>query len=126
MGMNQSNASGGLRGHHPELPPFTPSIDTRDVFRALIEDELRGGRLTRARRKRIVQYATQLHMSAVEAGELIEACRLSSLRSEHPVERRCALRLVRRDAPRIPTAWKVSLVIAAAIVIDLVVLKWLA
>jgi hypothetical protein len=68
-------------------------MDTRDVFRALIVEEIRSGRLTAARRRRIVQYAAQLRLSAVETGRLIAECRDEVAASVDPTERRHALRL---------------------------------
>ena len=35
-------------------------IDTKDIFRELIADEVRSGRLNNSRRKRIIRYAAQL------------------------------------------------------------------
>jgi hypothetical protein len=104
--------------------PFVPSIDMKDVFCRLIEEELRGGRLTRSRRKRIVQYAVQLRISAVETGRLIEACRQRVLESSEPAERYHALRLVERRDTKVPFVFKVSLVVALAILLEVLLLKW--
>ena len=108
-----------------DLPEFVPSIDTDEIFRRLIADELRAGRLTRARRRSIVQYAAQMGLSAVQAGRLIAACRDEALRSRDPIERRCAFRLVDPPPARVPTPLKIAMVIAAAIVLDLLVVYWL-
>lgn len=55
--------------------PFAPPIESHDVFRQLIEEEIRNGRLSTSRRRRIVRYAAQLGLSATQAGRLIEASR---------------------------------------------------
>lgn len=53
--------------------PF-PAIDQRMVFRELIAAEVRNGRMNRHQRARIVRYAAQLGLSAVETGQLIAEC----------------------------------------------------
>lgn len=58
----------------PGLGLWQPPIDTKDVFRALIENELLAGRLSERRRARIVRYASQMGLTAVEAGRLIAEC----------------------------------------------------
>jgi len=104
---------------------FVPSIDTNEVFRQLIVDEIRNGRLTPARRRRIVRYAAQLGLSAVQAGRLIAACRQEVLQGRDPTERYHALHLVEPTPTRVPTHIKIALVIAGAIVLDLLLLNWL-
>lgn len=98
---------------------FSPPIETRDVFRQLIVDEIRNGRMTRARRKRIVQYAAQMGLSAVEAGRLIAACRDELLQSESAETRGHALRLVEPESERIPTVYKIWAIIAIVTILDL-------
>jgi hypothetical protein len=58
-----------------DRPPYQPTIAIDDIFRELIRSEIRNGRLSTWRRRRIVQYAAQLNLSAVEAGRMIEECR---------------------------------------------------
>ena len=48
------------------LPVFRPKIDNETIFRELIKAELRNGRLSPWRRRKIVRYAAHLNMSAVE------------------------------------------------------------
>ena len=110
----------GLSGADRRAATFVPSIDTRDVFRQMIALELRNGRLTPARRRRIVRYAAQMGLSAVEAGQLIAACRKETLRSDDPTERYHALRLVEPTPRRIPVALILSVAVALAILIDLI------
>ena len=108
-----------------DLPAFVPSIDTKDVFRQLIVDEIRNGRLTPARRRRIVRYAAHLGLSAVQAGRLIAACREEVLQACDPTERYHALRLVEPTRTRVSTHVKIALVVAGAIILNLVLLNWL-
>lgn len=126
QGQPSSGPRAAKRGEcHGDLPEFVPTIDTQDVFHQLIADELRCGRLTPARRRRIVRYATQLGLSAVQAGQLVEACREEALESHNPIERYHALRLVEPAPARIPTPLKIALVIISAIVLELLLLHWL-
>ena len=104
------------------VPAFVPSIDTEEVFRKLIARELRSGRLTAAQRRRIVRYAAALGLSAVQIGRLVAACRDEALQSRDETERYHALRLVEPPPPSIPTPVKIALVVAAAILIDLLII----
>ena len=108
-----------------DTPAFVPTIDIEDIFRNLIEDELRHGRLTRARRKRIVQYAAQLRMSAVQVGQLIEACRRRVVESGEPAEQCHVLPLIEPRPAKVPFAFKISLLIAVVILFDVLLLKWI-
>ena len=109
----------------PEVPPaFVPRIEMSDVFHQMIANELRNGRLTSDRRKRIIGYAAQLGLSAVQAGRLITTCREQILESAEPVERRHALKLVEPEPERIPAACKLALVVALAIAFDLWLFGW--
>lgn len=111
--------------NHEELPQFTPPIALDDVFRRMIAIELQNGRLTRARRRRIVRYAARMGLTAVEAGRLIAECREEALHSDDPGERQHALRLVEPEPPRIPVALTLGVVVALAILLDLLVVRWL-
>ncbi len=105
-----------------DRPVFESPIDTEEIFRRLIVDELRGGRLTPMRRRRIVQYAAQMGLSARQAGRLIETCRGQALHSTDPTERRRAFRLVEPEPTHIPTRFKIAFVVAAAIVLDVLII----
>ena len=122
------NNEGNERMAPPESPTqanvvssYAPAIDTRDVFRQLIAEEIRSGRLTRARRRRIVRYGAALGMSAVEAGQLIATCRKEAMDSGDPAARYHALKLVEPEPERISVAVKISAVIALAILLDLLI-----
>ncbi len=108
-----------------DIPKFVPSIDTQDIFRQLITDELRNGRLTPARRRRIVRYSAGLGLSAVQAGRLVKACRQEVLQSSDPAERYHALHLVEAPPTKVPTPVKIAIVVAAAILVDVLLVKWL-
>lgn len=105
-------------------PTYVPKIEMREIFHQMIADELRNGRLTRERRKRVIRYAAQLGLSAVEAGRLITTCREQVLESTDPVERGYALKLVEPEPERIPVAFKLAAVVVLAIVADLLLLGW--
>ena len=107
-----------------DIPPFAPTIDTHDVFRSLIADELRHGRLNRAHRRRIVGYAARLGLTAVQTGRLIEECREDALHSRDPVERRHALRLIEAEEPLVSTHTKIALVVGAALLVDWILIRW--
>ena len=107
-----------------ETPTFVPSIDTRDVFRTLIAEELRNGRLTPTRRRRIIRYAAALKMSAVEAGRLIAACREEALRSNDLTERYHALRLAEPRPARTPIALRIAIVVTLVLIVDLLIVGW--
>ena len=81
--------------------PFCPSLpDTRTIFRELIAAELRAGRLTPSRRARIVRYASQIGLSAVEAGRLITECHDEALEHSDETIRGFALRIANPPSRR--------------------------
>ena len=100
-------------------------IDTKEIFRRLISQEVRSGRLTPSRRRRIVRYAAQLHLSAVETGRLIAECREEALESEDPEEIYLALRLVEPPPAEMPVALKIAIVLIVAIVVNFLLSRWL-
>lgn len=55
-----------------------PVLDHKAIYRRLILDEIRNGRLSAYRRKRIVRYAAQLDLSAVEVGQMITQCKIEA------------------------------------------------
>jgi len=95
-----------------------PPIKTEDVFRSLIADELRNGRLSAARRRRIVRYAAAMGLNATEAGEVISECRIVALSDPDPHIRRHAMRLVHPDPPLIPAGLKLALAVIVAVALD--------
>lgn len=49
-------------------------LSPENIFREMIEREVRNGRLTAHRRKRIIRYAAQLRLNAVDAGIMVREC----------------------------------------------------
>jgi hypothetical protein len=92
-------------------------IESKEIFRELIAQEVRSGRLSPSRRRRIVRYAAQLRLSAVETGRLIAECRDEALESEDPEEIYHALRLVEPPPKTMPIAAKVAVALTVAIVL---------
>lgn len=105
------------RNDAPEFAGGMRRLDTKEIFRELIAQELRSGRLTPTRRRRIVHYAAQLRISTVEAGRLIAECREEALESEDPEEIYHALRLVEPPPATIPTTVKIAIALTLAIVL---------
>lgn len=60
-----------------------PAAQARRVFREMALWELHNGVLNARRRRRLVQYAAALHLSAVDAGRLIQEAR-AAFESQHP------------------------------------------
>lgn len=78
--------------------PFAPPVDRDAIFRKLIYDEIRNGRLNRERRARVVRYACGMGLSARQAGELVRQC-AERVAAEHDGRTRSiALHLV-EEAP---------------------------
>lgn len=96
--------------------PMSPH-DLQTVFREAAKWELSNGSLSQRRRKRLVQYAAALQISAVDAGRLIQEAaaeleRDLALQAAVPPD----LRLARDDSfngLRCPTWLKLSLAVAA-------------
>jgi len=79
--------------------PFAPPVDRDAIFRKLIYDEIRSGRLNRERRARVVRYACGMGLSARQAGELVRECAERVAAEYDGRTRRFALRLV-EESPR--------------------------
>ena len=54
---------------------YVHTISHKAIFEQLIHDEVRQGRLSPYRRKRIVRYAANLGLTAVEIGQMIDQCK---------------------------------------------------
>ena len=108
-----------------DIPEFVPRMDMREIFQQMIRHELRNGRLTPWRRRRIVRYAARLGLSAVEAGRFITDCRKAALESDDHEERLHALRLVEPARERIPGPYKIAMIITGAILLDVLLICWL-
>ena len=112
---DRDDGGGFAGGHSPR--DYTRRIDTKEIFRELIAQEVRTGRLTPSRRRRIVRYAAQLRLSAVETGRLIAECRDEALESEDPEEIYHALLLVEPPPQTMPLIVKAVVALTAAIVL---------
>ncbi len=106
-------------------PPMVVStLGTQSIFHQLIVNEIRSGRLTPARRRRIIAYAARLGLTAIEVGEMIAACREQVLVGGDPVEQTHALRVVLPERRRVPTGIRMALIAVIAIVAELLFLHW--
>ena len=117
------SAGGEFRDDPPAWSPL--ALEAKEIFRQLIADEVNSGRLTPARRRRIVRYAATLGMSAVEVGQVLEACRKQAVESHGPGKGCRALRLAESPPALIPTAVKIWALLALVILVDLLLLRWL-
>jgi len=107
-------------------PVHSTRIDTDEIFRELIAEEIRRGRLSVQQRKRIVRYAAQMGLSAVDAGKLVASCQQEAELSENPVVREHALRLV-VSRERKPIAWPIRVLLALNVALAIhLVLRFLA
>ncbi|MGB0714468.1 MAG: hypothetical protein ACPGXK_01235 [Phycisphaerae bacterium] len=147
------------RDGHDEAAETSLSVPTppgtREIFERMIEQEVRNGRLTAHRRRRIIRYAAQLRLNAVDAGMLIQQCQervaeeLQSpaqssssphaARSTHPLTYHPgddAVDYAVDDPQGLQRArmsrshpnfdyWLIWLIVFAAIVVDALLLRWL-
>ena len=117
------SASVEFRSDPPVWSPL--ALETKEIFRQLIADEVKSGRLTPARRRRIVRYAATLGMSAVEVGQVLEASRQQAVESDDPGTGFHALQLTEAPPALIPAAVKIWALLALVILADLLLLRWL-
>ena len=102
-----------LQPHSDALHAFTPSVDREAIFRQLIDQELRHGRLNKATRARIVGYACGMGVSATRAGELVRECATEMSRQRHAPEREFALRIL--NEPQEPDRIATPLLLAIGV-----------
>lgn len=107
-------------------PAYMPRIDTTDILRDLIANEIRGGRLTRARRRAVEKYATQFGLSTTQATRLVDRCRDEATRSHRPTRRRHALRQPDSRSPGFAMSIAVMLALIGIIALDYLLITWLA
>ena len=98
------------------LHSFTPRVDSEAIFRQLIDQELRYGRLNKSARARIVRYACGMGLSATQAGDLVRECAERSARQGDPRQREFALRILdeAEEPERVATPLLVAIGIATA------------
>ena len=119
---DRDDARGVFRAYKPNRPRC---IDTKEIFRELIAQEVRSGRLTPTRRRRLMRYAAQLRISVVETGRLIAECRDEALESGDPEVTYHAMRLVEPPPAPMTIALKAAIVAAGVIVLHLMSSRWL-
>ncbi len=125
MQTEQPGESGAapLDQYRRDAPSFVPVIDVNDIFRDMISQELRDGRLTPAHRRRIVDYAARMGFSAVQAGRLIESCRDEALVHGDATERRHALRLIEPPPGQVAQTVKIVMFLVALIAFGLLLVR---
>ncbi len=106
-----------------ERPIYQPTMHIDDIFRELIRAEIRHGRLSTWRRRRIVQYAAQLKLSAVEAGRMIEECRDELLTDDDPVAAEHAFVLVTEPGKSYSFLWNIAFILAGLAMIIVAVAR---
>lgn len=99
-------------------------ISEEEIFTELIKEEVRTGRLTAARRRRLIRYAAHLQISAVDVGNLIADARRTTDTANRPAPPRPVMKLVTPPPARVPITTRIGAIITAAIAIDVLVL-WL-
>jgi len=95
---------------------FIPAVDREAIFRELVRQELRVGRLNRATRARIVRYACGMGLSALQAGKLIENCSEEAAGAMRAVKATPRPRLVTPDThkPRSPVLLALGIIMGIA------------
>lgn len=124
--LSPNQAFKGLTYHGAAFQPSNSPgpIDNQTIFRELIAGEVRAGRMNRAQRRRIVRYAAQLGLSAVEAGELISECQMAALaRDDFEPPRLAQLPIKETGGARSGIAR--ATLVAAALIIELLLLGWI-
>lgn len=94
------------------------SLDTKTVFREMIVHEIKNGRLSSWRRKRIVRYAAKMGLSAVEAGKLLAECRDQAMSELQAGRKTPQLRVRAPETDDNTTANRVVLAIMFAILVN--------
>ncbi len=114
---DEADRPGPRRPQPPEdaLPSFKPQVDREDIFRQLIDQELRRGRLNKSARARIVRYACGMGLTATRAGELLRECAERSVQQRDPMQRYALSILHETEEPeRVATPLLVAIALATA------------
>jgi len=104
---------------------FQPSIPVEEIFEHMFTQELRDGRLTPKRRKRLVQYAAQMGLSARQAGMLMDRCCQNAIAKGVERAHGQALRLADPPLPRISEPTRITIIIIISLVVDTLLIYWL-
>lgn len=100
--------------------PDTP--DNKFIFREMIVHEIKNGRLSPWRRRRIVRYAAKMGLSAVEAGRLLCECRKQAMAELDASKETSTLQLRIPDTDDHSTATRVAIAVALAILVNAAVI----
>lgn len=120
----QGESCAGER-RHEHAGSFAPAIDPRDIFRQLILDEIRSGRMTPRRRRQIVRYARDMGVPNRIIDRFMVECRNQLLRSPDPDERRHADEAAHIEGDWLPEVLRVANTVAALVAGYLLLLNWL-
>jgi hypothetical protein len=104
--------------------PKLTQEEGRTIFREMVRGETRNGPLNQRRRKRLIQYAAALELTAVEAGRIVtQVCQEEAQRrGETLVQARSPLHLAASSTANRWPAWlTLVLVVAGLLVIDRIV-----
>jgi hypothetical protein len=97
-----------------------PRYELHKIFREMVRWELRNGRLSSWRRRKLVRYAASLRLSAVEAGELIQEVVQAE---EHDVQEEADLTEPASWPPATQDGWpqwaKLALALASVVIVEL-------
>jgi hypothetical protein len=91
--------------------------EARQIFRRMVEVELRNGQLNTYRRKRLVGFAASLHLSALDSGRLIQEAVREFERSGSATTAGPSLRLVQ---PHVSSGFPWAGVLTGAAVVAVV------
>lgn len=117
-----------------EAAEFQPPLDASAVFRELILNDIRRRGLSRARRRELIAYASQLDVSAREMNQLFSECRDELMESENLDDVGAALDLLRDEEAAVARAadWALfgmvtlkGMTVALWIVAGLLLVGWL-
>lgn len=100
MAESYSNQSNQPTSECSEHHDSSQTLNNKAIFRRLISQEIRNGRLSTYRRRRIVQYAAHLGISAVDMGKMIEHCSQKCFEESMQKNAQPDIRLVKTSAGR--------------------------
>ena len=99
----------------------TYKIGCESIFRRMIENEMRAGRMSKGRRRKLIQFGSHLGLSPVEVGELIARCRMEEPGEEPEPD---VLPYVPAAQRRLWSA-RFAMLLGVALLLEFVVLTWL-
>ncbi len=99
----------------------TAAFDTKAIFRETIVRELKDGKISPGRRRRIIRYAARMGLSAVEAGHLLSRCRDQAMSELDACKETPTLRMHIPDTDDHSTATYVMIAIAGAVLFNVAI-----